>query len=96
MGSLDWWDTESVRHVAGYLLSHGRDIRDLYPGRLHEAAQILRLHATSWAKQCREASPPPADGGKALWRDRIVQAEAAIAQVLGQPTAQPVEQIGLL
>lgn len=96
MSSLDWWDTESVRHVGGYLLRHGQRISDRFPGRLPEAAQILRRHGTAWAKECREAQSPLTDGGKTLWRYRIVQAEAEIAKTLALPTAQPVEQIGLL
>lgn len=96
MGSLDWWDTESVRHVSGYLLRHGKSIADRYPGRLPEAVQILRRHGTSWAKECREATSPLEDGGKTLWRYRVVQVEAEIANKLSVPTAQPREQIGLL
>ena len=92
MSSIDWWDIQANRHVSGYLFGHGREISDRHPGRLREAVDIVRKHATGWAKECREAKSRPVDDGKHLWHLRMRQAEIEIAEALSAKFTQLTEQ----
>lgn len=94
---IDWWDTEATRHFGGYMLANSKRLVDLYPGRIREAAQIMRRAATSWAKECRQIPDGgPPDGGKVLWQMRVRRAEQEMANALPNIPVMPTEQIGLL
>lgn len=91
MGNIDWWDTEGQRHFGGYMLAHSKQLQEQYPGRIAEAARIVRRYATAWAKECREIEGGPPDGGKTLWQYRARAAEQEMARVLPITlTEQPV------
>lgn len=88
---IDWWDAEATRHFGGYMLRNSKRLQELYPGRIEEAARLVRRYATSWARECREIPDPgPPDSGKTLWQMRTRACEAEMARVLPvQLTEQP-------
>lgn len=96
MSEIDFWDAQAQRHFSGYMFRNSLRLRELYPGRIVEAARIVRRHATAWAKECRaipEGGPP--DDGKTLWQMRTRSCEQEMERVLPvQLTEQPSLNLG--